>query len=107
MHAPLRTLPPVTTASSRLDGLPPPPASISAVQLITAEDVPVRLIAIKAVKVMLGFSDATIHAMVAAGKLPAPIKFGVSRRAAARWIEQEIVEFVAAKAAERGQPRAA
>lgn len=62
---------------------------------------PPRLIAIEDVRRILGLKNSAIHAKVASGELPAPIKFGESRRAAARWIESEIACYVMAKAAAR------
>lgn len=62
---------------------------------------PPRLIAIEDVRHILGLKNSAIHAKVASGELPAPIKFGKSRRAAARWIESEIACYVMAKAAAR------
>ena len=62
-----------------------------------------KLIVIERVCDMLSLKRSAVHAKVATGELPAPIKFGTSRRAAARWLEHEIVEFVLAKAAERAR----
>lgn len=62
---------------------------------------PPRLIAIEDVGHILGLKSSAIYAKVASGELPAPIKFGHSRRAAARWIESEIACYVMAKAAAR------
>jgi predicted DNA-binding transcriptional regulator AlpA len=50
---------------------------------------------------ILGLKRSAVLDKVAKGELPAPIKFGASKRAAARWIEQEIVDYVWAKAAQR------
>ena len=60
-----------------------------------------KLIVIDRVCDMLGLKRSAVHAKVATGELPAPIKFGTSRRAAARWLEHEIVAFVLGKAAAR------
>lgn len=60
-----------------------------------------KLIVIERVCDMLGLKRSAVHAKVATGELPAPIKFGTSRRAAARWLEHEIVAFVLSKAAAR------
>lgn len=62
---------------------------------------PIRLIPIETVCEMLGHKRSATLNMVAKGVLPPPVKFGVSRRASARWIEQEIVDFIMTKAAER------
>ena len=66
-----------------------------------ASALPIRLIPIETVCEMLGLKRSATQAMVAAGVLPKPIKFGASRRAAARWVEREIFEFIMKKAAER------
>ena len=62
-----------------------------------------KLIVIERVCDMLGLKRSAVHAKVATGELPAPIKFGTSRRAAARWLEHEIVAFVLGKAAARAE----
>lgn len=62
---------------------------------------PIRLIPLAVVCEMLGLKRSAVLEKVATGELPAPIKFGTSRRAAARWIEQEIVDYIWAKAAQR------
>ena len=62
---------------------------------------PIRLIPIETVCEMLGLKRSATLGMVADGIIPRPIKFGTSRRASARWIEQEIVDFIMTKAAER------
>lgn len=64
----------------------------------------IRLIPIQVVCEMLGLKKSAVHAMVATKELPPPIKFGESRRAAARWIEQEILDLILAKAAQRAWP---
>lgn len=62
---------------------------------------PIRLIPIETVCEILGHKRSATLNMVAKGILPPPLKFGASRRASARWIEQEIVDFIMKKAAER------
>jgi predicted DNA-binding transcriptional regulator AlpA len=62
---------------------------------------PIRLIPLTVVCEMLGLKRSAVLEKVATGELPAPIKFGTSKRAAARWIEQEIVDYIWAKAAQR------
>ena len=62
---------------------------------------PIRLIPIETVCEMLGLKRSATLAMVANGTLTKPLKFGTSRRASARWIEQEIVDFIMKMAAER------
>jgi predicted DNA-binding transcriptional regulator AlpA len=64
-----------------------------------------RLIHIKRVGEILCLKKSAIHAKVVEGILPAPLKFGVNRRSAARWLECEILEFVQALAAQRPQVR--
>ena len=61
----------------------------------------IKLVPIETVCDMLGLKRSATLGMVANGIIPRPIKFGTSRRAAARWIEQEIVDFIMKKAAER------
>jgi predicted DNA-binding transcriptional regulator AlpA len=63
-----------------------------------------RLIPIDAVCDIVGLKHSAVHAKVAAGDLPRPVKFGKGRRAAARWIEQEIYDCVRALAAARFEP---
>ena len=60
-----------------------------------------KLVVIERVCEILGLRRSAVHAKVATGELPAPIKFGTSRRSAARWLEHEIVAFVMSKAASR------
>lgn len=43
---------------------------------------------------ILCLKKSAVHAKVKDGVLPAPVKFGASRRAAARWIDIEIYEFI-------------
>ena len=50
---------------------------------------------------MLGLKRSATLRMVKERVLPPPIKFGTSRRAAARWVAQEIVDFINQKARER------
>ena len=69
--------------------------------LVSTSSLPIKLIPIEAVCEMLGLKRSATLGMVADGIIPRPIKFGTSRRAAARWIEQEIVDFIMKKAAER------
>lgn len=64
---------------------------------------PLRLIPIERVCEILGLKKSAVHAKVADGTLPAQLKFGANRRAAARWIEHEILEFVWTLAAQRPQ----
>ena len=63
-----------------------------------------RLIPLQSVCYIVGLKRSAVLDKVSKGELPAPIKFGTSRRAAVRWIEQEIVDYVWAKAAERTKP---
>lgn len=62
---------------------------------------PVRLIPITAVCEIVGLKESAVRDKVASGDLPQPVKFGEGRRAAARWIEQEIYQYVWALAAAR------
>jgi predicted DNA-binding transcriptional regulator AlpA len=62
---------------------------------------PVRLIPLQRVCEIVGFRRSAVLDKVARGEIPAPLKFGTSRRAASRWIEQEIIDYVWAKASQR------
>ena len=53
-----------------------------------------RLKPIEWVCEILCLKKSAVHAKVKDGVLPAPVKFGASRRAAARWIDLEIYEFI-------------
>ena len=77
------------------------PLHASAVRNTTSRQLPIRLIPIETVCEMLGLKRSATLAMVANGTLTKPLKFGTSRRASARWIEQEIVDFIMKMAAER------
>ena len=77
------------------------PLHASAVRNTTSRQLPIRLIPIEVVCDVLGLKRSATLGMVADGILPKPLKFGTSRRASARWIEQEIVDFILTKAAER------
>ena len=61
----------------------------------------IKLVPIETVCDMLGLKRSATLGMVKKGILPPPIKFGASRRAAARWLEHEIFEYILKKAAER------
>lgn len=65
------------------------------------QNLPVKLIPIETVCDMLGLKRSATLGMVAKGILPRPLKFGASRRASARWLEHEIVDFILKKAAAR------
>lgn len=65
---------------------------------------PIRLIPLPAVCEILGLKKSAVLAKVAANELPEKIKFGTSRRASARWIEDEIFAYVWAMAAQRSLP---
>jgi predicted DNA-binding transcriptional regulator AlpA len=54
----------------------------------------VRLKPIDWVCEILSLKKSAVHAKVAEGTLPEPIKFGTSRRAASRWLEHEIYDCV-------------
>ena len=77
------------------------PLHAPAVSNTASGQLPIRLIPIETVCEMLGLKRSATLGMVADGILPKPLKFGTSRRASARWIEQEIVDFIMTKAAER------
>lgn len=64
-----------------------------------------RLISIEKVCALIGFRRSAVYKLVAEGELPPPIKFGSSRRAAARWIEGEIVDYLLRKASARNPVR--
>ncbi len=96
---------PISSAAARASGsdlIQVVPASHTTVAGYPLDGVP-KLIVIERVCDMLGLKRSAVHAKVATGELPAPIKFGTSRRAAARWLEHEIVAFVLGKAAERAE----
>jgi predicted DNA-binding transcriptional regulator AlpA len=63
----------------------------------------IRLIPIQTVQEILGVKRSFINERVANKEMPLPVKFGTSRRAAVRWFEHEILEFVMKLAAERDQ----
>ena len=77
------------------------PLHAPAVRNTASGQLPIRLIPIETVCEMLGLKRSATLAMVANGTLTKPLKFGTSRRASARWIEQEIVDFIMKMAAER------
>jgi len=54
----------------------------------------VRLKPIEWVCEILSLKKSAVHAKVAEGTLPEPIKFGTSRRAASRWLEHEIYDYI-------------
>lgn len=96
---------PVSSAAARASGAETghvAPASHPAIAGYPLDGVP-KLIVIERVCDMLALKRSAVHAKVATGELPAPIKFGTSRRAAARWLEHEIVAFVLGKAAARAE----
>ena len=64
-------------------------------------NLPIQLIPIEVVCEMLGLKRSATLEMVRKGILPKPIKFGTSRRSAARWVLHEICDFIFEKAAER------
>ena len=63
-----------------------------------------RLIRMKQLEGYVGFKKTQIYDQIARGRFPQPIR--VSRRASA-WIECEVVEWLAARAADRSLSRAA
>jgi predicted DNA-binding transcriptional regulator AlpA len=93
-----RTKPKKTAFPARARALPHAASLNSELSEIA---LPIRLIPLAVVCEMLGLKRSAVLEKVATGELPAPIKFGTSRRAAARWIEQEIVDYIWAKAAQR------
>lgn len=96
---------PISSAAARASGsesVHAAPISHTAVAGYPQHGIP-KLIVIERVCDMLGLKRSAVHAKVATGELPAPIKFGTSRRAAARWLEHEIVAFVLGKAAARAE----
>lgn len=97
---------PVSAAAARVFGSGSEPTTQPVVVAGYAMDGAPKLIPVERVCDMLGLKRSAVHAKVASGELPAPIKFGTSRRAAARWLEHEIVAYVLAKAAARTPPSA-
>lgn len=53
-----------------------------------------QLVKIETVCSILSIEKSAAHALVAAGELRPPLKFGTSRRAAARWLLSDVVHFV-------------
>ena len=62
---------------------------------------PIRLVGIERVRDITGRSESGVRELIAQGLLPAPIKSGSSRRAAARWVEAEIFAYVWSLVAQR------
>ena len=60
-----------------------------------------RLIDIVAVCAILALKKSAVYALVATGALAPPCKLGKSRRAAARWLLSDVVNFVNTLAAQR------
>jgi predicted DNA-binding transcriptional regulator AlpA len=54
---------------------------------------PIRLIDIKRVMSITGFKKSFLYEQASVG-FPLPIRLGSSRRAAARWVESEIIQWV-------------
>jgi prophage regulatory protein len=50
---------------------------------------------------LLGLSRSSIYAMVAAGRLPAPIAIGLRARG---WLKSEVTDFIRQRAAARAAP---
>jgi len=95
---------PISAAAARASGSESghvAPASYPSLAGYPLDGVP-KLIVIERVCDMLGLKRSAVHAKVATGELPAPVKFGTTRRSAARWLEHEIVAFILGKAAARG-----
>ncbi len=92
---------PVSAAAARVAGSGSATTTLPAVVPGYRMDGIPKLIVIERVCDMLGLKRSAVQAKVATGELPAPIKFGTSRRAAARWLEHEIVAFIMCKAAAR------
>jgi len=53
-----------------------------------------QLVKIETVCSILAIEKSAAHALVAAGELRPPLKFGTSRRAAARWLLSDVIHFV-------------
>lgn len=53
-----------------------------------------RLISLKKVIEIVGFNKTFIYAQVELHQFPLPVKLGHSRRAASRWVEEEVIEWV-------------
>lgn len=73
----------------------------SCASIVSPSPLPIKLIPIELVCDMLGLKRSATLEMVRKGILPKPIKFGTSRRSAARWVLHEICDFILEKAAER------
>ncbi|MFY1837324.1 helix-turn-helix transcriptional regulator [Achromobacter xylosoxidans] len=91
----------LNTSRSLFSAAPSNTSSAALLQHEQPSSSPPRLIPIESVSHILGLKNSAIHAKVASGELPPPIKFGNSRRAAARWIESEITSYVLTLAAAR------
>ena len=64
------------------------------------DPLPIRLIGIKRVEQITGFGKSYIYENCG-GSFPQRISFGSSKRAAARWVEAEVVEWAKQQAATR------
>lgn len=60
---------------------------------VGSSPLPIRLIDIKRVMNITGFKKSFLYEQASVG-FPLPIRLGSSRRAAARWVESEIIQWV-------------
>jgi predicted DNA-binding transcriptional regulator AlpA len=61
----------------------------------------VKLLSLKRVCEMLSVGRTFIYDGIAQGLLPRPVKLSAGRRGAVRWIESEILQYIAQKSASR------
>jgi predicted DNA-binding transcriptional regulator AlpA len=63
--------------------------------LSVARDIPIpQLVKISDVCKILALQKSAIYNLVAIGELRRPLKFGTSRRAAARWLLSDVIHYV-------------
>lgn len=88
--------------SKRLDPKPQTTSNGTAVNECEQSDMP-RLIRIDEVSRILGFQKSFIYNLAATGQLK-PLKFGVDRRAAVRWLLSDVLAYVQLIANQRKAP---
>lgn len=70
-----------------------PANNISGAKSTLSVEIP-KLLKVSDVCEMLSLQKSAIYALVANQQLSPPLKFGTSRRAAARWLLSDVVNFV-------------
>jgi prophage regulatory protein len=86
-------------------GVPTPTVAELLIAIVRAQRL--KLITIKEVCSRTGMQTSFIHAEVAAGRFPKPVKLGAtkSRRAASRFVEGEVSDYIEQLIAERDAQR--